>query len=101
MKMCSTLPGLIKELVKKYDKKYPGRLAEVDDERGYPGNAPFWIYTAPGFAVDCCCHTGTADTLEEVHAVLRGIEPCDCPDCMQALSEKSKESDGTDQVERA
>lgn len=83
MKLASTLPGLIKAAAQEYSSKFPGRIREVDDERGAEGNAPFWVYTEPGWCVDPDCHTRACDDTADVLSALSEISPCSCEQCQK------------------
>ena len=84
MKLASTLPKTIVKAALAADAKHPNRIAEIDDERDFSSNAPYWIYTAKGFCAsdNPSCHTITAyDVKEAVSAIKTGIVPCTCNEC--------------------
>lgn len=81
MRLDASLPASLKASVTRYNAAHPGRIASVEDERRYPGNAPFWLYTLPGWQTDPECHTFAAEDEKDLSDALTRIAPCFCSDC--------------------
>lgn len=78
------LPKTVTDFILALPSDLLARIASIDDERCYEGNAPYWIYTRPGFGeAHNHCHTLTAYSIAELKSrILHEIAPCDCPDCL-------------------
>lgn len=87
VKFHPSLPKTIVKAANLYALRFPGRLAEIDDEREFEGNAPYWIYTAAGWRFDDeGLHTWTATTAKDAVKALGLISPCHCDECVATLA---------------
>lgn len=71
----------------KVPKKYQHMIELIDDE----GTEGYWVYTNHGYySPDMECHTIHEYTQAEVLQKIRNIEPCNCKECIQGLTEQKQ-----------
>lgn len=65
-------------------KKYQHMIDEI-----YHDSDGYWCYTAYGFYSPYMdCHTIHEDTQADILSRVRGIEPCDCDECLKELAKQ-------------
>lgn len=78
MKIEDSIPKTLREYCITFNKKHPGVIESVEDERAFRGNAPYWIYLNH-WQTDPCLHTIAAYSVKEAINDLKRAQPCTYP----------------------